>query len=244
MSTDLTTFQDIPEELQQKILSASQHIEASCLATLNKLRLTSNKYIFPDGTEVPEFTGVIVGIKHANIHYPALYKKGVINPPDCFAVGDTACSDLTPHPKVEAKYCVKCHDCTKYQWKSALVGNGKACAEHTLLALYIPQLGEELFLLEEKKANSKACDSYLNTIKNKFGHPIFVYTNFKMGEKDDWVQTFYSVDKVPNELVTKLADRIDEAGAMLTDRTVSLYQKETSSETPVEQEAVREARKR
>lgn len=243
-TTELSTIDSLPEELQLKILEASKRIEASCFASLNKIRLDAKNYIFPDGTETNSFTGIIVNFKHANIHYPKEYQDGVINPPDCFAVGDAACTELKADASVEAKYCVTCKDCAKFQWKSAARGNGKACAEHTLLAVYIPQLGEDLYLLEEKKANCRAADAYLSLTKGKKGHPIFVYTSFHMAEKEKWAQTFYAQDFVPKELVTKLAERMEEAGNMLEQRVRDLYQRNIHTEEVKPEEPIREARKR
>lgn len=215
----------LPEALQQKILAASAKIQQSASVSINKIRLDSKSYIFPDGTESNSFSGIIVGVKHANIHYAGEYEEGVTNPPDCLAVGDDSCSALVPLAEVENKYSTACGSCPKMQWGSALKGKGKACGEHTLLALYVPAFGEDLFLIEEKKANSKAVDGYLANVNNKYGHPVAVLTEFTIGAKNKWEQSFQATGIVSQDLVVKLVERFEEANTMLEARVVDSYKK-------------------
>lgn len=239
MTTDIITTAEhenplahLPVEMQQKILSSSAKIQRSANISVNKIRLDAKSYIFPDGTETNQFSGVIVGIKHANIHYAGEYEEGVTNPPDCLAVGDESCANLVPLADVEDKYSVACGSCPKMQWGSAAKGKGKACGEHTLLAVYVPAFGEDLFLIEEKKANSKAADGYIANINNKYGHPVAVLTEFNIGAKTKWEQTFATTGKVAPDLVVKLVERFDEANAMLEARVVDAYRKPSKIEEP------------
>jgi len=228
MSTDLATMSNssishLPEELQKKILEASQKIQNSSAIVINKIRLDAKSFIFPDQNEVQSFQGIVVGVKHANLHYKGDYEDGVMNPVDCIAVGDVSCQNLSPHEKVEAPYCANCNECSMFQWGSATRGKGKSCGEHTLLAVYVPSYGEDLLLFEAKKANSRAADGYLNTVSSKFGHPIAVNTQFTMGEKNKWEQSFVAVSPTDASLVTNLVGRFEEADAMLTARVVDAY---------------------
>jgi len=242
---------NLPEELQKKILAASQQIQQSSSVTINKIRLDAKNYILPDSTETEKFSGIIVGIKHANIHYAGEYEEGVTNPPDCIALGDVPCNDLVPHESVVEKYCTTCAACPKFQWGSAARGKGKSCGEHTLLAVYIPSLGDELYLLEEKKANSKAVDGYLASINNKYGHPVAVLTEFAIGVKNKWEQSFSATGRTSAELVTKLVDRFEEANVMLEARVLDAYKRSqtaadssTTVEATTTDEPVRKARSR
>lgn len=218
---------NLPEEMQAKIKAAADKLRATSAIKVNKIRLDAKSYIFPDGSEVQSFNGVIVAAKHSNIHYAGDYEEGTINRVDCFAireVGDDAANkDLTPHSSVIGKYHTNCGDCPKWQWGSDKRKKGKECAEYVLLAVVVPSLGDTMYLLEEKKGNAKVIDGYIRNVTDKFGHPLAVQTQFTMGEEDKWKQSFQVVGGTAQELVTNLAGRITEADQMLTERVLTSY---------------------
>lgn len=243
MDSDLTTVDNqqvaitaLPESLQQRVLEASNRLKESSSVQVNKIRNDAKNFILPDGEEVDSFTGIIIAVKHANMHYAMAYEEGVTNPPDCLAVmedaNDVACADLKPHRVVESPYSAACGHCAKLQWGSDKGGKGKGkeCAEYVMLAIYIPSLGDDLFLLECKKGNSKTADSYLANVTSRFGHPIVAHTLFSMGKKAKWAQSFNTTTPVSAELVAALAERIDEANSMLVERVKGAYR--TSDNTP------------
>lgn len=241
MDTDLITTDEqssissLPESLQQRILAASNKLKESSVFQVSKIRNDVKSFIFPDGTEVADFSGVIVAAKHTNMHYAGAYEEGISNPPDCFAIleggDDAACKDLTPHVDVVAKYAAACGICPKFQWGSDKdgKGKGKACSEYVLLAIAVPALGDDLFLLECKKSNAKAVDGYLATVTNKYGHPIAVTTAFNMGNKGKWAHSYIAQSPAPQALIASLAERIDEASLMLVERAKGAYNRNTSS---------------
>jgi hypothetical protein len=220
---------NLPAEIQAKILAASKRIQESAGADVRKISYSANKYTMPDGTETQSFVGVVVATKHANIHYPGEFDRRNFQPPDCIAVlagnDDVKCVDLHPHEKVLKPHHANCANCPKFQFGSAKVGKGKACHEHTLLAVYIPAFGDALHLLEQKKRNSTVVDQYLKNLTNRVGHPMAVMTKFTVGEDDDWVQTFGSADITNPDLLPSLANRIDEANDMLYERVVGAYKR-------------------
>jgi hypothetical protein len=231
MSNELSTLDDmslanLPEELQKKILEYSKKIQESSTVSINKIRLDSKSYTFPDGTETQNFSGIIIGVKHANIWYKDEYVEGVTQSPACLAVGDASCKGLTPASIVENPPNADCDTCPNFQWGSAAKGKGKACAEYTLLAVYVPSMGDELFVLEQKKANSRVCDTYLTSVSKRFGSPIAVLTQFTMGEKNKWEQSFTPVSPVNSELLTTLASRMEEADDMLKAKVLDAYRKQ------------------
>jgi hypothetical protein len=249
MTSSLTTISEnslsnLPEELQLKILAAAKKIQESSSISINKIRLDAKSYIFPDQNEVQTFQGIIIATKHANIHYQNDYEEGVPNPVDCMAIGDEACKDLTPHEKVENPIGTKCATCKNFQWGSGSRGKGKSCGEHTLLAVYVPSYGDDIFLLEEKKKNSVIVDSYLKTTTKKHGHPMAVVTQFTMGDTTKWEQSFSAVAPANVELVTNLTSRMDEAEDMLISRVVDVYQKNDIPFGNEEENTVRTARSR
>lgn len=227
----------LPESLQQRVLEASNRLKESASVQVNKIRNDMKNFILPDGEEADNFTGIIVAAKHVNMHYAMAYEEGVTNPPDCLAIlegaDDVSCADLKPHRIVDSPYNAVCGRCAKLQWGSDKGGKGKGkeCAEYVMLAVYVPSLGDDLFLLECKKGNSKVADSYLANVTNKFGHPIVVHTMFSMGKKAKWAQSFAATTPVSAELVASLAERIDEANAMIVERVKGAYR---ADNTPVE----------
>lgn len=222
--------------LQAKILAASQMLKASAPITINRIRLDAKAFIFPDGTEVQSFSGIIVAVKHANIHYSGEYEEGKSNPPDCIAVldgsNDVPNTDLSPRAEVITKFNPTCAGCPKLAWGSDRGGKGKGkeCAEHVLLAVYVPSVGDDLLLFEAKKGNAKTADGYLAITTNKYGHPIAVTTLFTMGEKAKWAQDFVAQNLATKELVTNLAGRMDEANEMLLARVTDAYKRGLVSE--------------
>ena len=218
----------LPPDIQAKIKAASDILKGSTSIAVNKIRNGHNRYTFPDNSEAQSFVGIIVGIKHANIHYKGQYTKGVVNPADCFAVvngdEDLPNDQLTPHANVAKPHSKTCKDCEKFKWKSAAVGKGKACAEYLLLAVYVPALGtDDLLLLEQKKANARVADGYIAQLRAKYGHPMVVTTRFAIGETNEWDQTFQAVGITNNAIIEKLGNRIDEANLMLTERALGAY---------------------
>ena len=247
--TEVTPLANLPEALQAKIKATADSLKNSCAVAINRIAHQAQGWKMPDGEVVQSFTGIIVGIKHANIHYPGLYKKGIINPVDCFAVtegdGDAACDSLSPHAMVEEPYGSTCATCPKFQWGSALMGSGKACAEHTLLAVNVPSLGDDIYLIEMKKGNSRIADSYIANTSTRYGHPIAVYTEFTIGRKAEWEAELVATANVNVDVISTLANQMDAANAMLLERAKGAYKSPTEPANDSEPEAVgRKARAR
>lgn len=231
VDTQQTSLTALPENLQQRIMAASLRLKESSAVQVNKIRNDAKNFVMPDGDEADSFTGIIVAAKHANMHYASAYAEGITNPPDCLAImdgsDDSSNVDLTPQKLVTSPYSGNCGSCSKLQWGSDKggKGKGKACAEYVMLAIAVPSLGDDLFLLECKKGNARVVDNYLANVTNKHGHPIVVNTTFSMGIKNKWAQSFLAKSPVSDELVASLAGRIDEANAMLVERVKGAYQK-------------------
>ena len=239
---DVTPLANLSDTLQAKIKATADRLKDSCSVSVNRIAHQATGWRMPDGDIQQTFTGVIVAVKHANIHYPGVYKKGSVNPVDCCAIldgdADAACDNLIPIAAVENPYSSSCRTCPKFEWKSALVGNGKACGEHTLLAVFVPALGDELYVIEMKKANSRVADGYIASVNSKFGHPIAVTTNFTIGRKGDWEVELNAVSNVPTDMLTMLAARMDEGTAMLVERVKGSYKAPTEAANDNEPEAV------
>lgn len=241
-TTESFSLASLPPELQAKLLAASEQLKNSAAITVNKIRNDAKSFIFPDGTETQKFAGIIIAVKHANMHYASEYVEGKSNPPDCIAIAegeiDPSNNDLVPHNDVVAPHIVGgfCGKCPKLQWGSDKGGKGKGkeCSEYVLLAINVPALGDEIFLLECKKGNVKTVNGYLANVRTKFGHPIAVLTQFTTGTKIKWAHEYATVSPVSVDLVTNLAGRMEEANNMLIARVVDAYKRGVATEIPFE----------
>lgn len=219
----------LPEHLQKKLRAYAEMVQRSTTASIQKIRLDAKAYIFDENHATPTFEGVIVAFRHANVYYDQPYREGVINAPACFAVGTAPCDTLKPHPLVVNPPHHECATCPKFAWGSALTGGrGKACAEHTLLAvcpLEFPEFQHELFVLEAKRANSRAANEYLARITRLYGAPVVAYTRFTIGQRQRFEQQFALARETPLEsnLLQALASRIEEAEYLLEQRLQDLY---------------------
>jgi hypothetical protein len=221
----------LPPEILAKIRSAANTIQNTATMSTRKIGVAKGGmgYKMPDDTNVKRFTAAVVAVKHANKNYPSAYVAGKYEPADCVAVcmgtDDATNEHLVPLPP--KKYAstwptgaTNCASCPRYQWGSNPNGSGKGklCNEYTLAAVYIPALGEDLFLVEQKKARGQKFDTHIRRITDAFAHPAMVWTEFSIAENNEaFEQNFYPVDAVPMELFMKLAGRIDEANAILVD---------------------------
>lgn len=247
----------LPEEVLAKIRAAAQSIQTSSLISTRKIGIAKGgmSYKMPDDSNSKRFTGIVVAIKHANKNYPNAFVQGRFDPADCVAVCpgglDSINDRLIPISESTKIYSpTGCGVCPRFQWGSnpAGSGKGKLCNEYTLAAVYIPSLGEDLYLVEQKKARGQRFDGHIRKITDAFGHPAMVYTEFVIAENDEaFDQNFYPVDRVPPELFIKLASRLDEANAILVDSVrSSLSSNDTKTgdaATEVEEDQVRPKRK-
>lgn len=224
-----TPFSVLPPELQAKIKARADEIKAGCSVSVRRIPHRAKGFVSPDGTDMPSFVGVIVGNLHANLHYKGAYKRGEINPLDCFAYGTTENKDLVPATEVVERYAVNCGTCPKFQWGSGQGGRGKECGEHTCLAVYVPALSDDIYVVDMKKGNSRVADNYLVNVTNKYGDPIAVMTKFEMGLKKDWEVTLTASMNADSSLVANLATRMDEAKNILVERVRSTYNSSTNT---------------
>jgi hypothetical protein len=214
-------------ETMARIKAAAERLRSASSVTVRKVGIKQGglRYRMPDNTEVKKFSGVIVAVKHANRLYTKPYVAGQPELADCAAValggGDNKNGDLFPLASCAGRFVpagTNCGRCPNLQWESSKIGTGrgKACTEYTMAAVYIPSLGESLFLVEQKKARASRLDDHLNKITAKFGHPMAVYTEFSIAEDDQaFDQNFYATGFVPQELTARLVAKLDEAESLL-----------------------------
>ena len=220
---DFGTELQLPPELAAELEAAGAVLSGSCVLSTTKIgyKKGGGKWRLPDEQETERFTGVIVAAKHANIHYPGAYVAGAATGADCVAVrfgqADVSFDKLAPIPDVSAPYCVSCAGCEKLKWGSAANGgNGKACAETMVMAVYVPQLGDDLFIVEARRKWANNAEKYLNMTSTKYRAPIAVLTEFKLGSENSvWEQTYRTVQINKPELMANLLARREEANSLI-----------------------------
>jgi len=243
------SLDDLPEELKQKLVQYQEKLASGSTSVL-RIRNDAKEFIFPDGTSVAKFQGTIVATKRANVHYAAAYQDGQVSPPDCFAV----CSgtedvdkneDLVPHTDVVHPHGYNCRECLKFQWGSSTTGTkkGKDCSELILVAVIVPSLGEDIYVLEAKKGNAKEFGDYLFKVGTKFGFPQAVVTEFCAGaDGKKYVHSYTAVARNNAVIVTSAAEKIEEASMLLVERIRGSYSAgSTMEEIPFVTEAVPES---
>jgi hypothetical protein len=228
MSKDLALNNDemdlvLPEELSQQLELAGASIRNACTLSTTKIsyKKGGGKWRLPDETYSETFRGVVVAAKHANVHYPNPYGDATnTGGADCVAVRlgleDVGFNHLVPIPDVEVPYAVACSGCPKLEWKSAQQGAGKACAETMIMAVYIPALGDDLYIVEARRKWSNNASNYLNSATRQFKSPLAVVTEFKLGsDESPWEQNYRAVAINPPELIGNLLSRTDEANSLI-----------------------------
>lgn len=142
----------------------------------DKIKLTKKKtFKLPDGTEHPgPLTVVIVDFVSVNKFFDKPYKEGEVTPPACFAVGlePTSLVPAASSPDVQSTSCATCPN-NEFGSK----GNGKACANHRVLAVVQGEGDAALdpkapmWLLEVSPTAIKAFDAYVSTVRTQFNVP-------------------------------------------------------------------------
>jgi hypothetical protein len=215
---------NLPEELRQRLLNARKAIEESATFSLKKIGVKQGgiAYRLPDESTSTRFSGIVLAVKHANKFYPNPYVATKIEPAKCVAVvesdGDVRNAELAPLNAVSDKPSDNCATCPNFQWGSNPqgTGKGKLCTEYVIAAVYVPALGDDIYLVEQKKARAAKFDTYLKRITAKAGHPMMVVTQFEINVNGEpFEQEFTAVSQTPAELIPTLAERIEEANQIL-----------------------------
>lgn len=231
---------NLSPEMLERIKKATHNIQNTSTVAARKISVVGGGtgYRLPDDTVVDSFSAIIVGVKHANRLYTKPYVQGKPEQAECVAVdttgNDVRNADLIPIESCRGKFADSCATCHNFEWGSNPTGSGKGklCTEYVLCAVLIPSMGDDLYIVEQKKARSQKMDSHVKKITNRFGHPVAVYTQFKINEGNNpFEQNFYATDYVPGELVEKLVNRFEEADAILTDAVINSLGDEEAIQT-------------
>lgn len=180
----------ISKELEEQMISLQDNMEAVGEFRVPRMKATSEGLsVSEDEKPIQNFKGVLIHTRKTKAFYAKTYKKGEVNPPDCYSL-----DWITPASDVVKPMAKECAKCPKNEWKSSNTGVGKACRQ--LRPLYFLQIFEE----EGKKKLSpipqmllvtptslKSLDSYLMRLTQKMKHfrKIETVVDWEKLDKDD-----------------------------------------------------------
>lgn len=188
-------------------------------ATGNQIRVTQDKqFALPDGTKTRDpIELVILDFTCRNEWYLGEFDKEAIQPPACFAIGDTV-RNLVPSNNSPQKQADFCKECPHDQWGSDRKGGrGKDCRNTRLLAVMPPEVQADtpIWTVKLSATAIKAFDAYVNSVKSMFGvPPIGVVSTMSFDDGVDYASVRFSEPKV-NDNVGAHGARLTEAQTML-----------------------------
>lgn len=146
----------------------------------DKITVTQDKkFVLPDGSESPgPLTGVIVEFIASNTFYTTAYKRGVFNPPACFALGEGTEVSLIPSDNSPEKQNKDCAGCKQNVFPGG--GQPKPCKNERLLAIVEDNDDGEaaIRVLKVSPTGIRAWDAYVKTVKEQTDmYPIAVVTD-------------------------------------------------------------------
>lgn len=225
-STALTQFQEQLEREAKEIQSRIASIGGDRIK-LNK----RNQYIFPDGTEGPEFDGIVVDFISANMFYDRAYNPDEAVPPACFALGPNP-RELTPSVNSPVRQSdTNCAVCPNNQFGTAPNGKGKACKNARLLAIIpLESLIEgtpELVTFSVPPTSVSTFDKYVaNTAARLRTSPTAVVTTFSADQNAEYQTPKFSANRplTAQELAEVFKFRDQARERLMTEPDVSKYE--------------------
>jgi hypothetical protein len=220
----LADVKSIQEALKKQAADLANKVAPASGITIQVTQ--SKQFKFPDGNTADTFQGVIVDFVSANLFYEGAYDKDNIQPPACFAIGESPLT-LVPSDNSPVKQSDQCKGCPMNDFGSA--GKGKACKNTRVLAVLPPDADADtpIWLLKVSPTALKRFDSYVRSVASAFGMPpVAVVTTFGFDEGSDYASLTFS-DPQANENIAICYERQEEAKKLLfTEPDVSQFQAE------------------
>jgi len=193
----------------------------------NTISLAGNKFKLPSGvtTQDPQRFFIVDFVSEHRFFDRPFDKENPV-PPACAAVGLNP-RQLVPFGESPAIQADSCGECPNNQFGSS--GKGKACSNHRTIALVpadaIEGLSKKdaiealqqapLWVLRTPPTSIRAFDSYVASLQSRFQLPPVAFdTVVSLDLESDWPVLKFEVGG-PNEYFEPLAERQEEAQAML-----------------------------
>lgn len=126
---------DLQAEIKAELEAASKTVDPP---SNFKISTKGKMFTLPDGTSSRgPMQAVILDYRTVHNYYKGNYDPNKPEAPTCFAISKMV-EGMKPSPNAADPQSEICQDCSFNQWKSAPVGNGKACKNIRRLALVPP----------------------------------------------------------------------------------------------------------
>ena len=187
----------------------------------NAIKDSSGAFAIPNGMQWQDpLKVVILDFVTQHVLYENDYKQGEISPIICAAVGDNI-ADLAPYATIKDSQCDTCTGCWANEFKSAKMGEGKACKQVRNMAVLVQDdkgnidPNGPIYLLPTTPATNKAFDPYVKSVGAVFQMPPIgvVTTLIIVQQGKNSVLSFN--DPSMNEDLSACVGRQAEARAML-----------------------------
>lgn len=208
------------EQLRQELAQLNNRIEApgsNTISTKGKL------FKLPTGQTSPgPVRAVILDFIGVNVLYKGAYNPNVKQPPICFSI-DKNVQGMVPSAKSPTRQHADCKSCPKNQFKSAVVGNGKACKNQRRLLLATPELDGEPMTIYVSPNAIKVWDGYVRTLMSDYGKlPIQVVTDITFNPNETYPMLQFSFVEMHGRLEDSMRMRAKFADMLVREPDVQM----------------------
>lgn len=206
MAQELTSLAALQAHLKKDIALSKAALPPSSSA---KISLRTSSFDLPDGQSPTEIDVVVVGYRYVNTLYTKRFVPGQIESPDCWAIGDDS-ADLAPDDRCAKPFHAQCGVsgkegcCPKNEWKSAAIGNGKACANKIRIAV-VPTNADDkaqVMYIDLPPTSTKSFEGELRKLLSSEVHPSTVVFHLAPDLAVDYPKVIFSViSQVPESIV-------------------------------------------
>lgn len=196
------------------------------------VQIKQNKtMVLPSGeitSEPQEF--VILDFASMNTLYDGVYDPGNVQPPICFAIGDSPdrliASDSSPDKQADT-----CASCPMNRYETAARGKGKACKNMRVLAVMPVDATEDdsIWIVRVSPTGLKSFDGYVHNLSERSGFaPIQVVTKMGFDPNEEYPSLrFVPAGALDEDRLMFFASRMEEAGKLIrTEPDYSAYEVE------------------
>ncbi len=188
----------------------------------NQIKYSDGKFVLPNGAQTSDpIKVVILDFVTKHVKYEKSFKKGEVSPINCAAVGDNP-RDMKPYASIKSPECGTCTGCWANEFKSAAVGDGKACKQYREMAVLVqgsdgvidPQ--GPIYMIATTPTSNKVFDPFVKSVAAVFQlPPIGVVTTLDLDTTSStWVSLIFN-NPAPNPDREDMFPRQVEARAML-----------------------------
>ena len=173
----------IPAEIKAELEAASKTVDPP---SNFKISTKGKQFTLPDGTSSRgPMSAVILDYRTVHNYYKGNYDPNKPEAPTCFAISKMV-EGMAPSPNAVDPQNETCKECTFNQWKSAPVGNGKACKNIRRLALVPPNATEDTrpMIIDVSPTALKHFDGYITKLSKMGMIPAQVIVDVDFADAD------------------------------------------------------------